>query len=150
MTEFRISFHVPGNVVPKQRARARSGGKGYYAPRAKGSTRLSYPEYKELVQAECFKAIRSRSYPECVGRIALYRLENPDAPPLAINWPWAISVKARLGRGDADNVLGSIMDALNGILWKDDAQVLQASVMLERVGPKQPRGVDMECWTLGE
>jgi Holliday junction resolvase RusA-like endonuclease len=24
------------------------------------------------------------------------------------------------GRGDADNILGSLMDAGNGVLWKDD------------------------------
>ena|SRR3990167_7027760 len=140
---FRIAFHVPGDCVPKARPKV-AGGHGYYPERPRGSKRLSYPEYRELVQVQASRALQIMALPD------YQRMKAFDAP-------WGISVKARLGRGDADNVLGSVMDALIGILWKDDAQVLQATVTLERVSmsairrraiPKAPRGVDVEAWIL--
>ena len=130
---FRINFSVPGQPVPKQRARVTSQGT-YYAPRPRGSTRLSYLEYRELVQVQAREAMVNGSW-----RI------TPDFQGL-----WGISIKARLGAGDADNVLGSILDALQGILWENDKQVLQASVLLERVPAKAPRGVEVECFVLEE
>ena len=132
---FRISFSVPGQPVPKQRARVTSQG-AYYAPRPRGSKRLSYLEYRELVQVSAVDAAGG------VGELPL------DGQLKA--WTWGISIKARLGAGDADNVLGSILDALQDILWKNDKQVLQASVTLERVTAKQERSVDVECFTLEE
>jgi Holliday junction resolvase RusA-like endonuclease len=139
MTAFRVQFQVPGDVTPKQRARANPGGKAFYAPRARGSKRLSYPEYKELVLVECWKALNSQ-----IGQPVPGMLRFPH------DSDWRLSVIARLGRGDADNVLGSIMDALNGFLWTDDSLVLQASVILTRVGPREPRGVAVTAWVLEE
>ena len=141
---FRIAFHVPGDCVPKARPKV-AGGHGYYPERPRGSKRLSYLDYRELVQVQCLAVLRS---------------EHPSLLPVGPSFAaltWGISVKARMGRGDADNVLGSFMDALIGILWKDDAQVLQATVTLERVSmsairrraiPNAPRGVDVEAWIL--
>ena len=132
MTAFRIQFHVPGDVIPKQRAQVGRHG-AYYPSRPRGSKRLSYPEYKELVRVQCVDQLLKAGW----GWL-------PD------DTTWGISIKARLGRGDADNVLGSVMDALQSILWADDAQVLQASVALERVTTKQERGVDVQAWVLEE
>ena len=143
MPMFYIKFEVPGDCIPKQRAQIGRFG-AYYKDRPAGSRRLSYLEYRELVQAQASRALQIMALPD------YQRMKAFDAP-------WGISVKARLGRGDADNVLGSVMDALIGILWKDDAQVLQATVTLERVSmsairrraiPKAPRGVDVEAWIL--
>ena len=128
---FVIKFSVPGNPVPKQRAQVGRHGP-YYPERPRGSKRLSYPEYKDLVRVQCVDQLQA-------GWGWL-----PD------DTTWGISIKARLGAGDGDNVLGSFMDALQGILWENDKQVLQASVALERVGPKEPRGVDVQAWILTE
>lgn len=132
VTGFRIKFHVPGNPVPKQRARVTKHG-GYYPERPRGSKRLSYPDYRELVQATAIRA--GRGGPP-------FNQEQLDTRL------WGLTVRARLGTGDFDNVAGSIADALQGILWKDDKQVLEGHQYLERVGPKQPRGVDVECWVI--
>lgn len=37
--------------------------------------------------------------------------------------------------GDADNHLKAVLDALNGICYEDDAQVVQAEVTLQRGAP---------------
>ena len=130
---FHIKFDVPGDCIPKQRPRVTAHGT-YYPARPPGSRRLSYPEYRELVQAKAL------SVPEW----SWWSQRMDDKGHLH----WGLSIKARLGRGDADNCLGSIMDALQGILWKDDAQILQATVTLERVGPRQRMGVEVEAWVL--
>ena len=136
MTPFRISFHVPGDPVPKQRARANPGGKGYYAPRPRGSKRLSYMEYRELVQVQLICALDDQGIrPDYRDRVF---------PKIS----WGLTVRAKLGVGDFDNVAGSVADACQGFLYKDDKQVLEAHQYLERVGPKALRGVDVECWTL--
>ena len=142
---FRINFSVPGQPVPKQRARVTSQGT-YYAPRPRGSTRLSYLEYRELVQAEAMKALANLQGDD----LRYWNEEWGGRPRVWHEGDMGISIKARLGAGDADNVLGSILDALQGILWENDKQVLQASVLLERVPAKAPRGVEVECFVLEE
>src|SRR3990167_352383 len=137
-TPFNIKFHVPGSPIPKQRPQVTSQGV-YYAARPRGSARLSYTEYKELVQGEAVKAMGH----VLAKMISVYREE----------WKlgdWALSVTARLGAGDFDNVAGSIADALQGILWANDKQILMGHQRLTRVGPTEPRGVDVEAWILEE
>ena len=135
MTAFRIKFHVPGDVIPKQRARVTAHG-AYSPARPRGSRRLSYMEYRELVQVSLIRALSEQGIrPDYRTRVF------PKAA-------WGLTVRAKLGAGDFDNVAGVIADACNGLLWKDDRQILEAHQYLERVGPKQPRGVDVEAWAL--
>lgn len=45
-----------------------------------------------------------------------------------------------IGRPDADNVAKAVMDAGNGILWADDAQICELVVVKEYASPvKSPR-----------
>ena len=50
------------------------------------------------------------------------------------SWPKAKKQAAMIGeiqhtgKPDADNVLKTVGDALNGIVWKDDSQIVSASI----------------------
>lgn len=152
---FSITFHVPGDPVPKQRARANPGGKAYYAKRPRGSKRLSYPEYKELVRQYCEEAMWAGfPFGQC-----------PPRPEAWDTCDWKISVRVRCGAGDLNNIIGAIEDALQqgrctkkclwpcdahaAVLWKNDSHVVRhGDCTLERVGPREPRGVTVTAEVL--
>src|SRR3990167_7165549 len=121
---FRIAFHGPGDCVPKARPKV-AGGHGYYPERPRGSKRLSYLDYRELVQVQCLAVLRS---------------EHPSLLPVGPSFAaltWGLSVQVRCGAGDLGNIIGSIEDALQGILWANDRQVTHyGNCNLERVQPK--------------
>ena len=52
-----------------------------------------------------------------------------------------LSLTIWAGRGDADNLAGGIMDALNGIAWTDDRQIRRLVVDLEERNKTSPRWV---------
>lgn len=113
----RIFFVVPGEPVPKARPRvAMAGGKARaYTPKKSAC-------YERDVYTFCSAAMAGAAPFE--GAIAL---EVHAFFPI----PTSYSEKRRLEaigkwhpkRPDLDNVVKSIMDALNGLAWKDDAQV---------------------------
>jgi crossover junction endodeoxyribonuclease RusA len=115
------SFTVPGRPTPKPRPRVGRYGT-YYRPPAKGSKRLGYPEYKELVQA-CAKAALG---PRPVDVEGLYQLE--------------ITAYLTSYKGDWDNIGGTISDALEGVIWENDSRVMVGKVS-KCVAPKRK-----ECW----
>ena len=114
-----VTFSVPGHPVPKPRARVRQGQGGYYPDRPRGSKRLSYPEYRELVQVQCLRMLGDL---ECdlSGRLRMSR-----------GWPvnewnyhqFLLVVVAVCNQGDAESVSGTIADALEGLIWANDKQV---------------------------
>jgi len=52
-----------------------------------------------------------------------------------------LTLRIWAGRGDADNLAGGIMDALNGIAWTDDRQIRRLVVDLEERNKTSPRWV---------
>ena len=136
-TPFRISFEVPGSPVPKQRAQVGSHG-AYYPARGPRSRRLTYPQYKQLVQIECQTVLRAIHYG--IGTIAWL-----NAQPA-----WGLKVTAWVGSGDGDNIAGSVADALQGILWANDSQVRHWEVDIVRTKPREYRGLVAEAWVLEE
>ena len=50
-----------------------------------------------------------------------------------------LTLRIWAGRGDADNLAGGIMDALNGIAWTDDRQIRSLRVDLEDRTKTSPR-----------
>ena len=105
-----LRFTVPGAPRPKQRPR-RSAAGSWYTPRAT-------QRYEEAVAAYALAAgARGRPGPFAV-RAALY---FPDRR-----------------RRDADNCVKTLLDALNGLLWTDDAEVTQLEVA-KHLDPINPR-----------
>ena len=71
----------------------------------------------------------------------------PYAEPLALMVTYCY---AKAPRGDADNLLGGLMDAGNGILWADDRHVRALVFSLVKAGPDNPAGIEMEVWAWSE
>lgn len=115
-----LTIRVPFPVVPK--ARPRVGAEGTYMP----------SKYKE-----CVKSI---GYLFTIAR------------QLNKNASFALHVTIDVDRtnaGDVDNILGTIMDAGNGIVWHDDRQVTEVSVV-KRLVPKGSAGATIALVELPE
>ncbi len=114
---------IPGHAKGKQRPRASGAG---------GKTRLYTP--KQTVNAEAW--VRQC----CVDQVGSPCLEGPLAVKVGINVaiPQSWSKKKResaesgtilpTGKPDLDNSVKLLCDALNGVLWRDDAQIVDLTV----------------------
>ena len=132
-----VTFTVPGSPVPKQRARVVAGQGGYYAARGRGSRRLTYPEYKELVQAECLRQCPDHG-------------EAQEAHVTFGCCQFFLAVEVVTNRGDADNLAGSVLDALNGLVWKDDKQVTHLVARVVRGRKPGEAGLTAGIWEIEE
>ncbi|HEX9136082.1 MAG TPA: RusA family crossover junction endodeoxyribonuclease [Nitrospirota bacterium] len=112
-----LSFVIPGAPVPKARARIVVTENGTF-----GSTPKKTKAYEKVVATYALVA-RQR----CSGWLkdwAEYRLE--------------VDVFREERKGDLDNIVKSIVDACNKVLWDDDACVtsISASMDLDRRNPR--------------
>jgi len=133
-----VSLIVPGAPVPWARAR-RNGARYFTAP--------DVAEYQEQVRAAWMVAGR----PWLDGALAVkatFHVQRPrshfgtgaNACKLrgaAPAWPTS--------RCDVDNLLKAPLDALNGLLFADDAQVVHVQAT-KRYATDKPHAV-LECWT---
>lgn len=134
-----IRFTVPGQPVGK--ARPRIG-------RAGGFSRMYTPEktvsYESLVGWTAAQAMAGRALLE--GAVAV-RLDIRVQIPAS--WSKKKQDLARCGgcwpvsKPDIDNVEKAIFDGLNGVVWKDDVQVVEVT-KAKRYG-EQP-GVEVQVW----
>ena len=93
----RCSVNILMHPVPKARPRiGKNGGKN------PPSTKAAEEELRLLYRTKC------RTHPDYVGKVRLY-----------------IDVHTSSGRGDLDNYVKLVSDALNGTAWKDDKQVVE-------------------------
>ena len=111
----RLAFTVPGRPQGKQRPRLGRGGRVY--------TPAATRRYESAVRSACLVAmmqagLAKRYAGECG---LLVRCYFPDGR-----------------RRDGDNVLKSVQDALNGLLWIDDSQVTVATVA-KAIDRREPR-----------
>ena len=84
----------------------------------------------------------ARSYKEYV---ALMAKQQDAVEPLAC--PLAVSYRFYGSRQDFDNNLKVLNDALNGMAWVDDRQIIEAHIYVYRAEKDDPR-VDMEVTAL--
>ena len=120
----QVVFFVPGTPVGKGRPRASRVGKG---------VRMFTPEktanYESLVATAAHAAMEGRApiLTACEATMEI-RLQVPAS--------WSKKKQAQALDGlmfptkkpDVDNVVKAIFDALNGIVWGDDVQVVQLSL----------------------
>ncbi|MCM1513361.1 MAG: RusA family crossover junction endodeoxyribonuclease [Oxalobacter formigenes] len=119
-----ITFTVPG--IPKGKGRprfARSGNRVItYTPPETAA-------YENAVKTAAMQAMGGRK--PYGGTCEIHIMA---AFPIPKSWPESKKRQARLDRihpakkPDLDNVMKTVCDALNGIVWKDDAQVVRAHV----------------------
>lgn len=110
-----LAFEVPGPVVPWQRTASVNG--------------------RRITPA------RQRDYQERVRWMALRAREEQRAPwPLddATRYRVHVSVFRDGKRFDLDNAIKTVLDAGNGVLWRDDWQVWSASAdrHIDRANPR--------------
>ena len=131
-----FNFEVPGKAVPQARPAASfKGGKYWrYDP-------VQCREYKNKI-LECLKAqcgISQGNF-EYTGAVKVEVIEYRKIPK---SWSKIKQMAARankirpVSRPDTDNILKIVKDALNGVLWKDDAQVVSDKV--EKFYSQEPR-----------
>lgn len=129
-----ISFTLGGPPVGKERART------FVDPR---SGRMVSKTPAKTVKYE--KAIAARATIELMHNVRCERFQS--------EWPrdqrYALSVLPYFEnkrRRDLDNVLKSVCDALNGILWDDDTQVdeIYTRRSYDRMAPR----VEVRAWVM--
>ena len=109
-----ITITIPGRPKPLQRHRMTRGGHSYDPTANKF--------HKQAVQADALAAMRGkpasaipRQGPLAIE--AVFTFLRPKSAPKSRTMP---EVKP-----DIDNLVKLLLDALNGVVWRDDAQVVQ-------------------------
>lgn len=113
----RISFEIPGRPVPKARPRVTKTGHAY--------TPKSTQDYEKAVRLSWYKAAGRYKYPQgtplSVAIIAYFQIPK-NTPKKRIAETLA---QPYTSRPDLDNVAKAILDALNGVAYDDDAQIVR-------------------------
>lgn len=117
-------FTVPGEIVGWQRARLVRLGRTITHFTAKRTR-----NYQAQIKANALQA-RAVSKPVQTP----VHLEIAAVLPTPASWPkWKRAMANAgtirpTGKPDADNIAKSVLDALNGVLWVDDAQVVALTI----------------------
>ena len=108
-----IEFTVPGRPVPM--ARPRVTAHGTYTPK---TCRI----YKHCVESLAKAAMLSNDFAPFENEPLECRVKFIFPLPKSRKNPWATS------RPDLDNLYKAVTDAMNGIVYKDDSQIVRASI----------------------
>lgn len=114
-----LAFTIPGPAVPKQRPR------------------VTFKNGRPLT----FTPAETRRFERDVGYIAKAAGAKPHQGIVCL------IIRFYGLRGDGDNALKSLCDALNGIAWNDDRQVEEYHIYVERKG--KPARTEVEIRTKG-
>ena len=149
----KIEFFVPGAPVGKGRPRAARRGTGVvmFTPEKTAG-------YEALVAATASNAMRAEAGPLFTGPLFTGPLEAVLEMRIPIPASWSKAHKAAALAGaelptskpDIDNVAKAILDACNGVVFRDDAQV--AMLVATKAFSDEPgvRVVIRECgWIAG-
>jgi len=112
LSDKQVSFFVDGNPIPKQSYRAVKGG-GYTSPHVK-------------------------AWANTVAQVAKINMMGKDLFTGNINVELQFFLPDKR-RKDWDNLAKNVMDAMNGIVYKDDSQVTMATI--EKAWDKNEPGV---------
>lgn len=119
-----ITFEIPGKPQPKQRARAvrTKNGMRHYTPKQTES-------YEGKVAWIAVQHVQGRQpSPKPFSLRVVIWVEIPASWP---QWKRQAAERGEIAATtqlDGDNVAKSIMDALNGVIYKDDRQVTSLQV----------------------
>lgn len=119
-----IKFTVPGNPVAKGRARSfiRNGKIGHYTP----NKTVSYENLVKIMAAEAMGGLNPID-DAVLMNVGLY-------VQIPASWAKKKQYQARngevrpLSKPDLDNYIKVISDAMNGVVFNDDKQVVELSV----------------------
>lgn len=140
-----LAFTVAAEPIAQPRQRHRIAGKG-----RKQFVQSYVPADHEV---HGFKAAVKKAALEAGGAVA----EGPVAVSLAFLLPFPESARRKTkptprrrhtGKPDADNLAKSVLDALTGLLWHDDAQVAELTVSKFVAADHEAPGVAVEVRAL--
>lgn len=124
----RATFYVEGEVV------------GLHRPRFDGRHRRTYPvKADKAAKARVREAFRA-AFPGAgpTERPCSVLVETWRALPKSR--PKRVEAEADVFKPDADNVVKLVLDALNGVAWRDDGQVFECHVVKH---PRERRDEDL-------
>lgn len=119
-----ISLVIPGPPVAKGRPRISTRG-GF----ARAYTPAKTVAYEGLVAMAGHEAMAGRAPIE--GALRLGMVATFQVPASWSKKKTAAALEGAVrpaGRPDADNILKAIGDGLNGVVWRDDAQIVEVSL----------------------
>ena len=127
-----IIFVVPGRPQPKERPRVTRSGYSFTPPRTK--------EYEALVIEQ---AKKSGTLPQSPIEETPLKMIIWCYMPIPTSWSrkkQELAIQGKLlpaKRPDIDNLGKIVMDALNGVAYKDDAQIVQ--LVINKIYSEEPR-----------
>ena len=98
--------------------------------------------YFRVYRGRAVKSTEARTYIATVRGIAKALRVKPIEGEVALSVHWYRGAK----RGDLDNTLKVLGDALNGVAYQDDRQV--AKITMERTDGETPERVEVMVWKL--
>lgn len=130
-----VSFDVFGKVRGKGRPRFTRGGRPY--------TPKTTRDY-EIAIREAFENAHGRPPEPFSGPIAVSIMTHRQLP---MSTPKSVISEQDTHKPDIDNVAKIVLDALNGVAWEDDAQVVSLTVSkLKRTrSPERLSVIITEC-----
>ncbi len=121
---FVINFIVPGTPIAKGRPKFRRIGKfvSTYSPK-------KTMDYETLVSTAARKAMGDQEPLETPLSLYLYiSMPIPDSYSKKRRADCLIGTEQHTKRPDADNILKCVEDSMNGIVYKDDSQIVNLHV----------------------
>ena len=113
-----VKFIVPGEPVAKGRPRFTKSGHAYTPKKT-----ASYENLVRLMYAEKYKGLSFRDDAQLICVIKAY-MSVPKSKPKKYKAD-ALSDRIRpTKRPDTDNIIKIVQDALNGVAYHDDAQIV--------------------------
>jgi Holliday junction resolvase RusA-like endonuclease len=121
---FMLHFHIDGDPVPKGRPKFTSiaGFMRTYTPR-------KTVDYELIVRAAAKAAMGPTDLLETPVGVYLYiRLPIPKSHSKKRKDACLLGYEKPIKKPDIDNLAKSILDGMNGVIWKDDAQIVSLHV----------------------
>lgn len=133
---YMMQFHIDGIPVPKGRPRysARAGFVRTYTPK-------KTTDYEQIVRTAAQQAMGPTELLETPVAVYLYiRLPIPRSYPRKRSEACLKGLERPIKKPDIDNLAKSVLDGINGVIWRDDSQIV--SLHVTKVYSTQP-GVDV-------
>lgn len=137
--EVKVQFIIPGKPMGKQRARTLKTGRSY--------TPKETVNYETLVKL-AYSQLENKKYFE--GPLKVYITAYFSIPTSTSKGKTNLMMSGKMRptkKPDMSNIIKIIEDALNGIAYKDDCQIVE--VVADKFYSTMPR-VEVELWEVME